>query len=378
MTFRVPVCRPLLPTRNKLATYLDKIDESRTYTNNGPLLRLFEERLSDFCRNRFGFAVVANGTVAIHAALLAVASPVRPERPLCLMPSFTFTGTATAARLAGLEPHFVDVDLDDGMVSLSQLQTHPMIARAGAAIVVGAFGRVPDLAACRAFTERTGVPVVVDAAGCSDAFLSGAVKDLHSVPVALSFHATKAFGIGEGGAVIGGDGLLETVKAVVNFGFGADRTATFEGMNGKISEYAVAVGLAVLDEWPTQREQLMSIVAGYHDAFANARNAAFWMENRWVTTYPHYIAEDAAARIGIEDALHSRGIDSRRWWGIGCHNQPAYRACSRDELPNSIHLIERLVGLPFLVELSREEIRNIAQIVTGAERNGAGARTAAG
>ena len=42
----VPVARPRLPTADEIAPYLQRIDESRWYSNNGPLVQEFEERLA--------------------------------------------------------------------------------------------------------------------------------------------------------------------------------------------------------------------------------------------------------------------------------------------------------------------------------------------
>ena len=59
-------------------------------------------------------ALASSGTAAIVGAALAAAGPATPERPICLMPAYTFIGTVSAIEQCGYEPHFVDVDEASG------------------------------------------------------------------------------------------------------------------------------------------------------------------------------------------------------------------------------------------------------------------------
>ena len=67
----------------------------------------------------------------------------------------------------------------------------------------------------------------------------------------LSLHATKVFGVGEGGLVLCRNAeLIQRCGQVMNFGFLGSREAQVAGFNGKLSEYHAAIGLAALDPWP--------------------------------------------------------------------------------------------------------------------------------
>ncbi|MCH7631851.1 MAG: hypothetical protein IIB59_01450 [Planctomycetes bacterium] len=68
---RIPLFRPRLPDRRRLAPYLDEIDRNRWYTNFGPLARRFEARLAA----RFGLdngGVVTTAKAAQEGLLGAV------------------------------------------------------------------------------------------------------------------------------------------------------------------------------------------------------------------------------------------------------------------------------------------------------------------
>src|SRR5437764_14723530 len=46
----VPVLRPRLPSADRLLPYLRRLDATRTYSNHGPLVLGFEERLAKHLR----------------------------------------------------------------------------------------------------------------------------------------------------------------------------------------------------------------------------------------------------------------------------------------------------------------------------------------
>jgi len=359
----IPICKPLLPPAESILPYIGRLDTSRIYSNFGPLVREFETRFAQSCSvEDLKLVTAANGTLAIQAALIAQYNRADESRNLCLLPAFTFAGTVSAVIGAGLVPMFVDVDPKTCVIDLDRLQDDDILRRTAAVVTVASFGHLPDLTRCSAFKARTGVPVIVDAAGCSDALLSGAVTSLEGATLALSFHATKAFGIGEGGAVATTDpALAHDIRTITNFGLDANRVARLPGINAKMSEYTAAVGLALLDHWPEFRIRYNSVLSSYHKHFAAVYNTGrFWLEPNWITTYPHVITRSESERDRLMQALKDAQIDSRRWWMEGCHNTPAYENVPRLPLPHTDKWVATLVGLPLSVDLDDEKIRYIA------------------
>ena len=91
-------------------------------------------------------------------------------------------------------------------------------------------------------------------------------------PLAVSLHATKVLGIGEGGAVVSTDAaLIERITAMSGFGFlGETRESTLRGGNYRISEYAAAVGLAALAELEDKIARLRAVVMQYRERLENS------------------------------------------------------------------------------------------------------------
>lgn len=311
-------------------------------------------------------ALAGSGTAAITALLLAAAGRARPERPLCLCPSFTFVATAAAAQACGYTPWFVDIDPESWALDPLQLECLQGIDRVGAVLVVAPFGRMVDLHAWDSFSGRTGLPVVVDAAACFDTLDPVALRGTR-IPVAVSLHATKTLSTAEGGIMLCGDaGLVGRAAAAVNFGFVDARVSMVPGFNGKLSEYHAIVGLADLDGWARKRAGFLGTAAAYATAAREIGLADRILVNTTrATPYAHFIARSEAEAGKVTQALEAQGIEWRRWYGNGLAGQPAFSDCPAKPLPVTGDVASRVLGLPFSEDLDRMTVVRILQAIAG-------------
>jgi len=354
----IPVMRPQLPTTEALAPYLRRIDEARWYSNHGPLLREFEQRLALY----FGvlpeqIAVVANGTVALSAALIAVgASP----GSRCLLPSWTYVASAAAAWAATLQPHFVDVSPETWMLDPEVLKRREDLDGVGAVMVVSAFGSPVHRAAWDRFTNDTGIPVVIDGAAAFDTVANIPEASPGRSPIAISMHATKVFGVGEGGLLLSTDeSTVRRFKQICNFGIWDVPLGQILGYNGKLNEYNAAVGLAMLDQWHVRREKLRNLTQRCIDRLSSIPDLELLPRygRGWISSYCN-VATSGPSGPTIK-SLRDLGVETRRWWQNGVHVQDAYRNFQRDALPVTESLAERVFGLPFFHDLRDDELDNV-------------------
>lgn len=351
--------RPLLPNRAALSPFLDEIDACRWYTNNGPLQQRFEACLAELFDLDPGQAVcVANGTLGLAVALRAVALD---GGVYCLMPSYTFVATAHAAVSAGLTPWFLDVDLASWSLTPDIVRDAlSMIGGPVAAVVpVAPFGAKPATSDWDEFSSETGIPVVIDAAAGFDMAAAG------RAPVIVSLGATKPFGLGEGGVVLCRDNkAVEKIRAGRQFGFAQGRSAVTAGINAKLNEYSAAVGLAALAEWPRVRQDWQRTAQLYFDGFAGADGlqfAPFFVPGSVSSTCNIELA-DPLADVVIAACLQA-GIEARRWWNRGCHQEPYFANFSTGPLKTTEFLGDRVVGLPFYRDLEADQISRICNLV---------------
>jgi dTDP-4-amino-4,6-dideoxygalactose transaminase len=360
------VCRPLLPPMKQIAPYLEEIDRRRWYTNFGEAaLKLAALLAAHFGLESAQCVTASSGTDALTAALIAVAGRASVDRPYCLMPSYTFVGTAAAALNAGYEPYFVDIGPESWSIASEHLLGHSILSRVGAVIVVGPYGRPVTRSSWEHFSRVSGIPVVIDAAAGFDAVAVAPDETIGTLPVILSLHATKVFGVGEGGLILCRDGdVIRRCGRALNFGFLDSREATVLGFNGKMSEYHAAIGLASLDGWPRTRAAFLATADAYRRAAKRVGlGEKFVAENLWASSYVLYRATAATDAATARRLLSEAGIDFRLWYGAGCHSHLAYADFARDPLPETEQVSPRIIGLPVSVDLPREAVEEIVAIL---------------
>ena len=352
----MPVLRPRLPSSTDILPYLRAIDERRWYSNRGPLVKELEKQLAQYAGLPDGGVIsTANATVGITAALLARRVP---RGALCLMPSWTFAATPHAARAAGLTPWFHDVERRTWALEPDAVEetVRRMPSPPAAVVVVSPFGAPIDVRAWQAFEERTGICVVIDAAAGFDTMQAS------RIPFVVSLHATKILGAGEGGFIATSDPQLrDRAMACCNFGFQGSRSAILPALNAKMSEYHAAVALAGLAGWPATRLEHLRITEWYRQSIAGIEG---------VDLQPGYgegwgggttnIALPPRAAAAIAHSLLQRGIETRAWWGHGCHVQPAFADCPRGALPVTEDLAARVLGLPHFPDMQEQDVDKVS------------------
>ncbi len=367
----MPVLKPQLPLAASLLPYLQGIDARRWYSNAGPLVKQLEERLSQ----RLGFAdggvvTAANATVGITVALLARRVPASS---FCIVPSWTFVATPHAVRAAGLTPWFHDVDRRTWALNPDQVMgTLKRIPKpVGALVVVSPFGAPVDIDAWQEFEDRTGILVVVDAAAGFDTARPS------RIPLVVSLHATKILGAGEGGFVSSTDArLLERFRAGCNFGFQGERIAMLPALNAKMSEYHAAVGLASLAQWRETRRQHARIIDWYRQIIPHLDRVSLQpgYGHGWVSATTSVLLPPRSAGT-IVAHLRSSGIETKAWWGEGCHGMPAFMDCPRSFLPVTEELGPRVLGLPHFPDMQKQDVDRVADTLADAMSIARGAGT---
>ncbi len=358
----LPVCRPQLPSAAAISAYWQESDTARQYTNRGPLVQRLEARLV----SRLGLAsytvrTASNGTSAIEVAILAAAGPATEARPYALIPSYTFAATALAAERCGYKPLFCDVDPVTWAMDLVAAARHPLLDKIGLILPVAPYGRRPQIRQAEALHSATGIAVVVDASACFEQLLDDPGLVSATVPMTISFHATKTFSTGEGGAVLWNNpaGQVLVVQAA-NFGFNYSRRSETAGTNAKMSDLHAAVGLAMLDTFEQRRADYAATVALWAE-LAAPLPGALHLPPDLGSVYILWQTPTAQIMDQAIGALTAANIDSRRWYEDGLHRQPHFQRFSGPDLqtiplPVTEDLGGRLLGLPMAHDLTRDQI----------------------
>ncbi|MGH9535590.1 MAG: DegT/DnrJ/EryC1/StrS family aminotransferase [Terriglobales bacterium] len=362
----IPFLRPSLPCAEELLPYLRRVDAAGIYSNFGPLVRELE---AEILARRFGgqgaVTTVANATLGL---MLAIAAVKRPGKRWALLPSFTFAAGPLAALWCGLSPYFVDVAPGGWTLDAAALETALETVGDEAAVIIPGptFGTPMDLSGFERY-RAAGLPVVVDAAPAMGAGPDGAQYGVgFSGPVVYSLHATKPFGLGEGGLVYSADAdLIGRIRRDANFGFNAERAAEALGLNAKLSEYGAAVGLALLESLAQRRAARRRVADGYLQAFTRSGLAArSWEVQKPPPDCPQFwslLTPPGRSNQQVVAALALQGIECRTYFAPACHQQPAFATAARGPLPVTEDLAARVLSLPFWETMSAAPIEAVVE-----------------
>ncbi len=351
--YEIPVMRPLLPAGEKILPYLKDIDENRWYTNFGPVNTALEKRFAEH------FGVKPTEVTTFSNATAALVTIMRglniPRGSYCALPSYTFVATAGAVYNADLMPFFVDVNEQTWTVEPENLLQ--IKERITSAVIVAPFGAPIDIKKWERFQKETGITIVIDAAAAFDTVCRFKDFCASEIPIVISLHATKPFGVGEGGLVIcKNEDFIFKIKKLSNFGFTPEGIIV-RGTNAKMNEYNAAVGMAELDGWQEKRKKLMELNQLYLTKLEEIGLKA-WLSRGWATTTCNVVLKKNNADEVI-DHLASKGIESRRWWKKGCHNFEPYKVFPKTPLFVTEKLVDSVVALPFWIGLSEEQINKV-------------------
>ena len=199
-----------------------------------------------------------------------------------ILPSFTFTTTATAFVLRGATPVFVDIRPETLNLD-PELAARAVTERTRAIVAVHYAGVGCEMDALREITEQHGLMLIEDAAQGLGSTWEG--RPLGSIGAlgTFSFHETKNVMSGEGGALLVNDpALIERAEILQEKG--TNRSAFFRGQVDKYSwvdlgssflpsELTAAFLWAQLQEAESITQRRLRIWERYHEALAPLERA---------------------------------------------------------------------------------------------------------
>ena len=363
------VGRPNLPDRKVFDKYVDQIFDSRWLTNNGPLVREFQEKLEEFLQVNHCIPI-CNGTIALELAERALGF-----KNEVVLPSFTFVATAHSLQWQKITPVFADIQKDDVTIDPAFIR-RVLTPNTSGIIGVHVYGHPCNHQAIQEIAEERNIKVLYDAAHSFGCEVDGTpVATLGDASI-FSFHATKFFNSFEGGAVAtNDDGLAEQIRLMTNFGFAGNKKdkVDYLGTNGKMTEISAAMGLAMLESVESVREKNKENYGIYRNAFSNIEGIELIEPPASLTNHnwQYVIAKVNKEIFGLSrdsliEALEAENILARRYFYPGCHWMHPYKKTYQDIsllLPNTDSLAEQVISFPTGQAIGLSEIEGTLEAI---------------
>ena len=218
----------------------------------GVKVKAFEQAFAEYIGRKHGIAV-ANGTAALHVALLA--HDIKRGQDV-LIPPLTFFATASTVLLCGANPVFVDIERDSYNLDPSKA-ARAVTKKTAAIIPVHLYGQTAEMDPILEAAKDRGIPVIEDAAQAHGAEYHGRKAGKLGDTACFSFYATKNMTTGEGGMIVtDDDAIAQKCRLLRDHGQVAKYEHVILGYNYRMTEIAAAIGLVQLkklDGWVKQR-----------------------------------------------------------------------------------------------------------------------------
>lgn len=192
---------------------------------------LFTRRCQDLIESEMGVAKALLTTSCTHALeMAALLLDIKPGDEV-IVPSFTFVSTINAFTLRGAQPVFIDIKPDT--LNLDEMQLAALITPRTKAIVVVHYGGIGcEMDVIMEIARRYDVPVVEDNAHGFFGRYRGRYLGTFGCLATQSFHETKNFVCGEGGALLINDPAYAERAEIIREK-GTDRSRFFRGQVDK-------------------------------------------------------------------------------------------------------------------------------------------------
>ncbi len=280
MTYRIPFNRPGLA--GKESDYIREAIAAGHVSGDGPFTRKCHKLLEHLLGVPKAF-LTTSCTHALEMAALLL--NIQPGDEV-IVPSFTFVSTVNAFVLRGAHPIFIDIRQDTLNMDEEQLE-RLITPRTRAVVPVHYAGVGCEMDAITAVAGRHAIAVVEDNAHGFLGTYKGKNLGTFGCLAALSFHETKNFICGEGGALLIND-LAHVERAEIIREKGTNRSRFFRG---EVDKYTwVDIGSSFL---PTD------ILAAFLYAQLEARDRIQSMRRRVWEYYDAHL-QDWAKELGVQ------------------------------------------------------------------------------
>jgi dTDP-4-amino-4,6-dideoxygalactose transaminase len=360
------VGRPNLGDRNALIARINGMLDRRWFSNNGPLVQEFENKIADFIGVKHAVAM-CNATVALE-----IASRALKLHGEVIVPSYTFVATAHALQWQEITPVFCDMDPATHNIDPAKIE-QLITPKTTGILGVHVWGRRCDTEIIEEIAARRNLKVMYDASHGFACSRGGRMLGTFGECEVFSFHATKFLNCFEGGAVVtNSDDLAKKMRLMRNFGFQGFDDVAYLGVNGKMTEVCAAMGLTSLEAVDEIIAVNLRNYEAYKSGLANLPGISLINYDPAERNNYQYVVLEVDPdlcprnRDEIVEALHTENIFARKYFWPGCHRMEPYRSLQPNAgllLPETERISARVIVLPTGQMVDVEMVQRICNVI---------------
>lgn len=362
MSKTINVTRSSMPGYEEYCEEIKALWDSRWLTNMGVKHQQLEADLKEYLHTP-NVTLFANGHLALENVLAAFDFPKCGE---VITTPFTFASTTHAIVRSGLQPVFCDVNPVDYTLDVTKIEGL-ITERTVAILPVHVYGNLCNVDAIAQIAKEHDLKVIYDAAHAFGVVKDGVSAANFGDASMFSFHATKVFHTIEGGAVTYGDeSLRQKLNEWKNFGIRDQETVVYPGGNGKMNEFAAAMGICNLRHLDGEIAKRKLVVERYRQRLGNVPGIRLCPRQEGVVSnyayFPVIFDGYKETRDQIQEKLTRQGITARKYFYPLTNSFDCYDF-DPDRTPVAQYLAQRVLTLPLYADLSEEDADRICDVI---------------
>lgn len=352
----IPVTKTFLPPIEEYQAILKRAWDKQWITNRGELVLELEEKLKTYLSVN-NIIITNNGTIPLQIALKLLG-----EEGEIITTPFSYVATTAAIVWEHCTPVFVDIHPEYLTIDETKIE-QAITTKTKAILATHVFGNPCNVEVIEQIALKYNLKVIYDAAHCFGVKYKGeSIFNFGDIST-CSFHATKLFHTGEGGAIFcKNEQLNHQLFYSHNFGHNGPLAFFGLGINGKISELQAAMGLSVfpyMNEIITERKKVVDYYNEYlnKEKFNTLKIRDF---TEWNYSYYPVIFKTQEDLLKVQNQLTEKQIIPRRYFYPSL-NTIEYTHGQIMAISESIS--NRVLCLPLYVGLKESEISVICSIL---------------
>jgi perosamine synthetase len=358
--YTIPVYQPFLNGNEK--KYVNECLDSTWISSKGKFVNQFEKAFSGYIGSKYA-TTVANGTVAIHLALLALGIGKDDE---IIVPTLTYIASVNAIAYTGATPVFVDSIEDSWQIDSNDV-LKKITPKTKAVMAVHLYGHPCNMDRLVEICKANDLFLIEDCAEAIGSLYKGKHVGTFGDISTFSFFGNKTITTGEGGMVVTNDDTLFD-RSIHFKGQGLAKYREYWhdviGYNYRMTNICAAIGLAQLEQIDTvlmhkqrvadtYRKYLGETSVVFHNPVTEDIYHSYWMCS--------ILAKDSTERDLIREHLAKAGVETRPLF-YPVHTMPMYSA-KYQRHPNAENLGWRGINLPSYPSLTEEDILFICNTI---------------
>lgn len=327
---------------------------------NGPYLKKFESKLSNYLANKFCFGV-SSGTAALDLALRCM--ELEPAAEI-LVPANSGGYSTISAINSSIRPKFYDVDAN-GLIDLNKIRNY-LSPDTRALVVTHLYGQMCDMNLLVSFCKENGIFLIEDCAQALGSSFEGMPAGSFGDISTFSFYPTKNLAsIGDAGAIATRHSdLALKIDALRQYGWTTRYCIDFSGGSNyrmdEIHALCVTAGFDVLSEQVEKRRAIFneynSVLAKYGSGLLTSNQASM---------APHLAVLRVKNRENFISFFSRYKVDTAIHYPIADYNQLAIKEKTFQDFEGweTTLFCDEVVSIPLFPTMSKEMISRVLEVL---------------